>query len=128
MVWIMDTYMNVVGSREERRAPRGHRQDHPAGGSYGRETATGQGVVHCITEWAKRRRFNLNGCSFIVQGFGNVGSHAAKILAKMGATLVAIGDYKGYIANPEGLNPHKLAEHVRDRLGRGLQALAADQP
>jgi glutamate dehydrogenase (NAD(P)+) len=113
MVWIMDTYMNVVGFNEKnamRRVVTG--KTITAGGSYGRETATGQGVVHCISEWAKDRRFNLNGCSFIVQGFGNVGSHAARILSKFGASLVAVGDYKGYIANPEGLNPHKLAEHV----------------
>lgn len=113
MVWIMDTYMNVVGFGEKnamRRVVTG--KTITAGGSYGRESATGAGVVHCIEEWARDRRFNLNGSSFIVQGFGNVGSHTAKILAKMGATLVATGDYKGYIANPEGLNPHKLAEHV----------------
>jgi glutamate dehydrogenase (NAD(P)+) len=113
MVWIMDTYMNVVGFHEKnamRRVVTG--KTIAAGGSYGRETATGQGVVHCITEWARDRRFNLNGCSFAVQGFGNVGMHAAKILAKLGASLVAVGDYKGYIANPEGLNTHKLAEHV----------------
>ncbi len=113
MVWIMDTYMNVIGFNEKnavRRVVTG--KTITAGGSYGRETATGQGVVHCITEWAKDRRFNLNGCSFVVQGFGNVGSHCAKILAKLGASLVAVGDYKGYIANPEGLNTHKLSEHV----------------
>jgi glutamate dehydrogenase (NAD(P)+) len=113
MVWIMDTYMNVIGFNEKnavRRVVTG--KTITAGGSYGRETATGQGVVHCVTEWAKDRRFNLNGSSFIVQGFGNVGSHCAKILAKLGASLVAVGDYKGYIANPEGLNAHKLAEHV----------------
>jgi glutamate dehydrogenase (NAD(P)+) len=113
MVWIMDTYMNVIGFNEKnavRRVVTG--KTITAGGSYGRETATGQGVVHCITEWAKDRRFNLNGSSFIVQGFGNVGSHCAKILAKLGASLVAVGDYKGYIANPEGLNAHKLSEHV----------------
>jgi glutamate dehydrogenase (NAD(P)+) len=113
MVWIMDTYMNVVGFDQKnamRRVVTG--KTIASGGSYGRETATGQGVVHCITEWARDRRFNLNGASFIVQGFGNVGSHAAKILAKLGASLVAVGDYKGYIANPEGLNPHKLSEHV----------------
>jgi glutamate dehydrogenase (NAD(P)+) len=113
MVWIMDTYMNVIGFNEKnavRRVVTG--KTITAGGSYGRETATGQGVVHCITEWAKDRRFNLNGCSFIVQGFGNVGAHCSKILAKLGASLVAVGDYKGYIANPEGLNTHKLAEHV----------------
>ena len=43
----------------------------------------------------------------------------------MGASLVAVGDCKGYIANPEGINPHKLAEHVQqDRLGRRLPGRA----
>jgi glutamate dehydrogenase (NAD(P)+) len=109
----MDTYMNVVGFHEKnamRRVVTG--KTIAAGGSYGREAATGQGVVHCIVEWAKDRKFNLNGCSFTVQGFGNVGSNAAKILAKLGASMVAVGDYKGYVSNPEGINPHKLAEHV----------------
>jgi glutamate dehydrogenase (NAD(P)+) len=113
MVWIMDTYMNVVGFSDKnamRRVVTGKTIN--SGGSYGREAATGTGVVHCITEWAKDRRFNLNGCSYTVQGFGNVGSFTSKILSRMGATLVATGDYKGYIANPEGLNPYKLAEHV----------------
>ncbi len=113
MVWIMDTYMNVVGFNEKnavRRVVTG--KTITSGGSYGRETATGQGLVHCVVQWAEDHKFNLNGCSFIVQGFGNVGSWAAKILAKMGATLVGVGDYKGYLANPEGMNPHKLSEHV----------------
>jgi glutamate dehydrogenase (NAD(P)+) len=113
MVWIMDTYMNVVGAGEKqsvRQVVTG--KTIACGGSYGRDTATGQGLVHCITEWAKDRHFNLNGCSFTVQGFGNVGSHAAKILSRMGAVLVGVGDYKGYIANPEGINPYKLSEHA----------------
>ena len=113
MVWMMDTYMNIVGMAEKnsvRRIVTG--KSVTAGGSHGREAATGQGVVHCITEWAQDKRFRLDGCSFIVQGFGNVGSNTARILSKLGATLVATGDYKGYIANPEGINPHKLTEHV----------------
>ena len=114
MVWIMDTYMNTASQSDKnamRRIVTG--KTITSGGSYGREAATGQGVVHCLVEWAREKRFNLNGCTFTTQGFGNVGQHAAKILARMGATLVATGDYKGYIANPEGLNPHKLAEHVQ---------------
>jgi glutamate dehydrogenase (NAD(P)+) len=106
--------MNVVGFGEKnamRRVVTG--KTIISGGSYGRESATGAGTVHCITEWAKDRRFNLNGATVMVQGFGNVGSWTAKILAKMGVTLVATGDYKGYIYNPEGLNPHKLSEHVQ---------------
>ncbi len=113
MVWMMDTYMNVVGMDEKnsvRRIVTG--KSIASGGSHGRETATGRGVVHCITEWAREKRFNLDGCTFMVQGYGNVGSHTARILSKLGATLVATGDYRGYVANPEGLNAHKLAEHV----------------
>jgi glutamate dehydrogenase (NAD(P)+) len=113
MVWMMDTYMNLVGSNDKnanRRVVTG--KTITAGGSYGRETATGQGIVHCITEWARDRRFELNGSTFSVQGFGNVGSHASKILARTGASLVATGDYKGYIFNGDGINPFKLAEYV----------------
>ena len=114
MNWVMDTYMNIVGTSEKnsvRRVVTG--KSITSGGSHGREQATGRGVVHCITEWAAENRFNLDGCTFMVQGFGNVGSHTARILSKLGATLVATGDYKGYVANPEGLNPHKLGEHVQ---------------
>ena len=114
MVWIMDTYMNVVGNSEKnavRRVVTG--KSITSGGSYGRETATGQGLVHCVFEWARDHRFDLNGRTFMVQGFGNVGSHAAKILSRMGATLIGVGDYKGYLANPEGMNPYKLAEYTQ---------------
>jgi glutamate dehydrogenase (NAD(P)+) len=113
MVWMMDTYMNVVGFTDKnanRRVVTGKTLN--SGGSLGRESATGQGIVHCIAEWARDRRFDLNGASYTVQGYGNVGSNAAKILARTGATLTAVGDWKGYIANSDGINPFKLADHV----------------
>ncbi|HVU53260.1 MAG TPA: Glu/Leu/Phe/Val dehydrogenase [Polyangia bacterium] len=113
MVWMMDTYMNLQGATDKnanRRVVTG--KTITAGGSYGRETATGQGIVHCITEWARDRRFELNGSTFTVQGFGNVGSHASKILARTGATMIATGDYKGYLFNGDGINPFKLSEYV----------------
>ncbi len=113
MVWMMDTYMNVVGFTDKnanRRVVTG--KTVASGGSLGREMATGQGVVHCIAEWARDHRFDLNGSTFTVQGFGNVGSNAAKILARTGAAMVAAGDWKGYIANGDGINPYKLAEYV----------------
>jgi glutamate dehydrogenase (NAD(P)+) len=114
MVWVMDTYMNVVGMTDRNAVKHVVTGKTVAsGGSLGRETATGQGVVHCITEWARDHKFKLDGCTFAVQGFGNVGSHTARILAKTGASLVATGDYKGYITNPEGINPHKLSEWVQ---------------
>ncbi len=83
------------------------------GGSKGREAATGQGIVYCIQEWAASRRFNLDGATLAVQGFGNVGSNTARILSRMGVTLLAVGDHTGYYENPEGFNPHKLTEHVK---------------
>jgi glutamate dehydrogenase (NAD(P)+) len=114
MVWMMDTYMNVVGFMDKnanRRVVTG--KTLASGGSHGRETATGQGIVHCIAEWARDKRFDLNSATFTVQGFGNVGSNAAKILARTGASLTAVGDWKGYIANGDGINPYKLAEYVQ---------------
>src|SRR5499426_2286245 len=89
MVWMMDTYMNVVGMTDKmsvRRIVTG--KSITSGGSHGRDQATGRGLVHCISEWAREKHFNLDGSTFTVQGFGNVGSHTARILSKMGATLV----------------------------------------
>ena len=114
MNWLMDTYMNIAGALDKnamRRVVTG--KSITCGGSLGREAATGQGVVHCLVEWAKDHRFDLQGKTVAIQGFGNVGSWTAKILSQLGVSLVATGDYKGYIANPEGLNPHKLSEHVK---------------
>ena len=113
MVWMMDTYMNVVGS-QDRNSVRGvvTGKTVDAGGSHGRDGSTGQGLVYCIHEWAKETGFRLDGCHFTVQGFGNVGSRAALLLSKLGGVLVGVGDHGGYIANPEGINPHKLLSHV----------------
>jgi glutamate dehydrogenase/leucine dehydrogenase len=85
----MDTYMNIVGTGD-RNTVRGvvTGKSVSSGGSHGRAEATGQGVVHCITEWAKDRSFNLDGCYVIIQGFGNVGSYAARLLSQKGAVIV----------------------------------------
>jgi glutamate dehydrogenase (NAD(P)+) len=114
MVWMMDTYMNVVGFNDKnanRRVVTG--KTLASGGSHGRETATGQGIVHCIAEWARDHRCDLNGATYTIQGFGNVGSNAAKILARTGASMTAVGDWKGYVANADGINPYKLTDHVQ---------------
>jgi glutamate dehydrogenase (NAD(P)+) len=127
MVWMMDTYMNIVGQHEKnavRQVVTG--KTIASGGSYGRAEATGQGLVHCIEEWARDTHFRLDGCSFTVQGFGNVGSHTARLLTKLGAVMVGVGDWKGYIANPEGINPHKLGEHLT-RTGSVIEYVNAKQ-
>jgi glutamate dehydrogenase/leucine dehydrogenase len=114
MAWAMDTYVNTVGYLSHA-SMKGVVTGKPiaSGGTHGREKATGQGVVHCIRYWAEERGFDLAGSTIVVQGFGNVGSHAAVLLAKLGASLVAVGDHSGYLHNPEGFNPHKLQEYVR---------------
>jgi glutamate dehydrogenase (NAD(P)+) len=114
MAWAMDTYMNTVG-HVSKQAVKGVVTGKPvaSGGTLGREKATGQGVVHCITEWAEEKDFDLGGKTMIVQGFGNVGSHTGVILSKLGVSTIAVGDHTGYLYNPEGFNPHKLQEHVK---------------
>jgi glutamate dehydrogenase (NAD(P)+) len=114
MAWAMDTYMNTVGYLSHT-SVKGVVTGKPlaSGGTHGRDKATGQGVVHCIRYWAEERDFDLAGKTFIVQGFGNVGSHTAILLSKMGASMVAVGDHSGYLYNPEGFNPHKMYDHVK---------------
>jgi glutamate dehydrogenase (NAD(P)+) len=114
MAWAMDTYMNSVG-QGDKQAVKGVVTGKPvaSGGTLGREKATGQGLVHCITEWAEDKNFQLGGATMIVQGFGNVGSHTAAILSKLGVSLIAVGDHTGYLYNPEGFNPYKLQEYVK---------------
>jgi glutamate dehydrogenase (NAD(P)+) len=111
---MMDTYMNTVGhvdKNAQRRIVTG--KTVTCGGSVGRDKATSQGLIYCLIEWAKENRFDLEGKTAIVQGFGNVGSHAALILSKLGVSTIAVGDHSGYLRNPEGFFPHKLAEHVK---------------
>lgn len=118
MVWMMDTYMNGYGIATKN-ANRGvvTGKSLNAGGSVGREKATGQGVVFAIDEWAEETSFNLDSASFIVQGFGNVGSNAAKILAKAGSQLRAVNDHSGSIKNDEGIDPRALTAWVKEHGG-----------
>ncbi len=113
MAWAMDTYVNTVGV-VNRQANRGVVTGKPiaSGGTLGRSQATGQGVVHCIVDWAERAGFDLQGKKLIVQGFGNVGSHTALLLSRLGVSLIGVGDHTGYLYNPEGFNPHRLQAYV----------------
>jgi glutamate dehydrogenase (NAD(P)+) len=114
MVWIMDTYMNTAGYTDRNAQPRvvtGKTLE--CGGSQGREKATAQGLVHCVVEWARDAGVTLEGKTALVQGYGNVGSHTAMILARMGVSIVGVADHAGYMLNPEGFNTHRLADHVR---------------
>jgi len=113
MAWMMDTYANMVGSFQKQ-SVKGVVTGKPvaSGGTLGRAKATGQGMVHCVIEWAQETGHNLEGSTMTVQGFGNVGSNAAVILSKLGVSTIAVGDHTGYLLNPEGFNAHKLQDHV----------------
>ncbi|MCL2724481.1 MAG: Glu/Leu/Phe/Val dehydrogenase [Polyangiaceae bacterium] len=115
MAWMMDTYSNMVGSARKQ-SVKGVVTGKPvaSGGTLGRAKATGQGAVFCAIEWAKEKSFELEGSTMAVQGFGNVGSHVAVILSRLGVSTVAVGDHSGYMVNPEGLNAHKLQDWVVD--------------
>ncbi len=118
MVWIMDTYMTTFNASDRlatRRVVTGKTLLN--GGSVGRDKATGQGLVFCLEAWGERNGFRIDGSTFIVQGFGNVGSHAARILQDRGARLLAVQDHTGSIANPDGIDAHDLVRHVAETGG-----------
>jgi glutamate dehydrogenase (NAD(P)+) len=115
MAWMMDTYSNMVGAANKQTV-KGVVTGKPvaSGGTLGRAKATGQGAVFCTVEWAKEKAFDLEGSTMSVQGFGNVGSHLAVILSRLGVSTIAVGDHSGYMVNPEGFNAHKLQDWVEE--------------
>ena len=84
-------------------------------GSQGREAATGLGLVCVIEEVLKDLGRAVAGSTFAIQGFGNVGSHTARLLHERGAKVLAVSDVSGGLFNPAGLDILRLLEHVRGR-------------
>ena len=91
------------------------------GGSLGRTEATGYGVALSAKLAAEKIGLDLNGAKVVVQGFGNVGSYAAKFLAEFGAKVVAASDYTAVVYNENGLNIPELMAYVdsHDKLVKG---------
>ena len=83
------------------------------GGSEGRSAATGRGVMICVREWARKTKRNLQGSTFVVQGFGKVGAHAARLLVELGMVCVGVADASGHLVCDEGFNVHRVLEYVR---------------
>lgn len=114
MAWILDTYASTVPPQERNRCVHVVTgKPVESGGSLGRDKATGQGVVYCIEEWAKDRGVDLSKTTFFVQGFGNVGSWTALLMARHGARLLAAEDATGAITAPDGLEVTALCQHVK---------------
>jgi glutamate dehydrogenase (NAD(P)+) len=84
----------------------------PLGGSLGRKEATGRGVAIVTSELLKRKHQDLSDTTVAVQGYGNVGSHAATILDQMGCQIVAVSDISGGLYNPGGLDIANINQHV----------------
>jgi glutamate dehydrogenase (NAD(P)+) len=105
MAWIMDTYSQQVGY-----AVPGVVTGKPLsiGGSLGREEATGRGVVYVTLEALRHLQIDIAATTVAIQGFGNVGSHTARILHESGAKVIAVSDISGGICNPRGLDIPKL--------------------
>src|SRR5438477_5264066 len=92
MAWVMDTYSMHVGHKTTSVVTG---KPTELGGSLGRREATGRGVMIVTRESAKHVGFDIKGARIAVQGFGNVGSISAQLLAEIGARIVAITDWKG---------------------------------
>ena len=109
MAWIVDTYSQMRGVMTPEVAT-----GKPLSlyGSLGRHDATSRGLVYIIKEFMKTVNKPLKDARIAIQGYGNVGYNAAKILYdEFGAKIVAVSDSKGGIYSEKGLNPHKVAEH-----------------
>jgi len=101
MAWIMDTFSMFKGYTEPSIVTG---KPEILGGSKGRKEATGKGLAIITREFFKAHKKNLKGARIAVQGFGNVGGHAALFLSKMGATVVAASDFSGCLVNQGGLD------------------------
>jgi glutamate dehydrogenase/leucine dehydrogenase len=121
MAWIFDEY------RKHRDSAYGVVTGKPIalGGSLGRKEATGRGVVCAMLEAVKE--LGLTDYTVAVQGFGNVGSHAALDLHQRGIKVVAVNDITGSVSNPAGLDIPALIKH-RDRTGGIAGFAAAEAP
>ncbi len=127
MAWILDTYLQMMPPMERNRAVHVVTgKPVESGGSVGRNKATGQGLVFVLEAWAKDHGFELQGATYIIQGFGNVGSWAARLLKPLGAILVGVEDHSGALVNPEGIDPDDMAAWV-EREGR-IQGYAKAEP
>ncbi|MCE5329189.1 Glu/Leu/Phe/Val dehydrogenase [bacterium] len=112
MAWIMDTYSIAKGYMVP-----GVVTGKPIslGGSQGREEATSRGAVYTILSALKVLGITTSNLTVAVQGFGNVGSHAAKILYDLGFKIIALSDVTGAIQSKNGIDPYKLSDFIRTK-------------
>ena len=110
MAWVMDTYSMHVGYTATAVVTG---KPIEMGGSLGRREATGRGVMIVTREAAAHLGLDMAGATVAVQGFGNVGSVSADLLARIGAKVVAVTDWKGGVHNAKGLDITKMIDYAR---------------
>ncbi len=110
MAWMMDEYGKLHGHTPACVTGK----PIPLGGSYGREAATGRGLVYCFREAAPQLGLTPPETRVAVQGFGNVGSWAARILQHLGCSIVAVSDHTGSIHDERGVDTDKLVAHLAE--------------
>jgi glutamate dehydrogenase (NAD(P)+) len=122
MAWLMDTYSMQVGYSVP-----GVTTGKPLvlGGSAGRSEATGRGCVFAIQEAAPVLGKDLTSSKTVVQGFGNAGSVAARLMDAVGCAVVAVSDSQGGIYNPAGLDLAAVTRH-KQRTGSVIGFAGAD--
>ncbi|HEY1079236.1 MAG TPA: Glu/Leu/Phe/Val dehydrogenase [Bdellovibrio sp.] len=111
MAWFMDTYSQEHGGFAQPGVVTG--KPIEIGGSLGRNHATGLGVVYVAEKSFEVCKMNMKGATIAIQGFGNVGSFAAKFAYERGARIVAVSDVSGAIFNGDGLDIPELMEYVK---------------
>ena len=123
MAWVMDTYSMHVGHTATAVVTG---KPIEMGGSMGRREATGRGVMIVTREAAKHLGLDIKGATVAVQGFGNVGSVSADLLAKIGAKVVAVTDWKGGVYNDKGLDVPKMVDYVKQH--RSIDGFSGGDP
>lgn len=111
MGWMLDEYIKIKGNQF------GVLTGKPLilGGSEGRIAATGKGTTIIVREALQKLDINIKGAKVAVQGYGNVGSFAARFMHELGAKIIAVSDANGGIYNPDGLNPYDLDKAVSSK-------------
>jgi glutamate dehydrogenase (NAD(P)+) len=123
MAWMMDQYGKLHG----------HTPAIVTGkpisleGSYGREAATGRGCVFMFQEAAPAAGLDPHDSTFVVQGYGNVGSWLARILQDLGSKMVGVSDAYGAIRCDDGIDAHALVRHLHEDGGKLAEFPGAEQ-
>jgi glutamate dehydrogenase (NAD(P)+) len=128
MAWIMDTYSMHMGHTVTSVVTG---KPLTIGGSRGRLEATGRGVLVVCDESLRYLHMPIDGCKVVIQGFGNVGSNAARLMMERGYKIVGVAEMDGGLSNPNGIDIHQLTEYKHRNgtiLGfRGAEATPSEE-